>query len=194
MKDFFLSKAKSYTTFSILSKFSNQAFILDMIIQIFFKYEGTFQMSHYLTSNYLPGNNFTENQKDILMLFLYFNEINDNLKSKDISNKEYNYEVFAHEKENVDFISSLKHSFDENKDNLKEINVKLQDIIKNELKIQLENLSKFCSEDPKNKTDSLHRNIMLFIKFVFKMQIFMYLSIDVLLNWVHKTEKTFPRS
>ena len=170
MKDFFLSKAKSYTTFSILSKYSNQAFILDMVIQIFFKYETTFQMSYLRNTDCMQGTDLNENQKDMLMMCLYFNEIKDSSKMNEHSKQEINLGNGF----DVEIINSLKNKLDDGKPFLNDICAKMQENINNELKIQMENLSKFLTN--KDENNSLHLNIINFIKFILKIQTFMHLT------------------
>lgn len=178
MKEFFLSKAKSYTTFSTLSKNSKPALILDLVLQGFFNYEGTFQINLCTYQNAIAELNFPNNRKNFFDLFLVYCEINQieqkfksssQNQNEDINNIEF--ESNKNLKNPNEILEKLKDSLKENKSVFSSLLPALQKNINSELQNQIKNLSAVLSE--KNQM-ALQNIVSDFEKFIINLEIYLF--------------------
>lgn len=177
MKEFFLSKGKSYTTFSTLSKNSKPALILDLVLQAFFNYEGTFQINSCTYKNAISELNFPKARKDIFDLFLAYNaifEVDQKFKLCSQNVKNNDFESNNTVKISNEIFEKLQDTLKENKNAFSSLLPSLQTMINSELQVQIKNLSGVLSE--KNQI-SLQNIVSEFEKFVIKLEIFLYMMI-----------------
>lgn len=168
MKDFFLSKAKSYTSFSILTKYSESGLALDLILQVFFKYDVSFQLSPEAYTDSINKLSFSETNREIFDLFLMANEVRKIFESK------IQKEEMINLKNPPELLEKIKLIFNNNKEILGKVLSAIQQDITKELKINIENLKGFLSE----KNDQLISVIVEdFVKFLLKTEILLFLSI-----------------